>query len=229
VDSIAATTTRTGLKVEAELDTRTYDTGVKVTDAEIDALAMSRHRFHGDWNYTLHPGDPHPAPLPGTETETAATARPTPSPDGVDAHALRDPELTGMTVAQLDSLVGLLIPALAQRREPTRHERRGGKRRRTRGAGAKDKLSDADRILATVLCLRKIGTHDLLARLFGVTGSTLTRAVQAARPLLAEHGHAIHPSTARFRTPTDVAAHLDQYGTHPPKKIKPACQFSASP
>ncbi|WP_344417120.1 ISAzo13 family transposase, partial [Streptomyces glomeratus] len=55
VNSIAATTTRTGLKVHAELDPGTYDTGIKVTDDEIDALPMSRHRFHGDWNYTLHP------------------------------------------------------------------------------------------------------------------------------------------------------------------------------
>jgi hypothetical protein len=53
VETIAATTTRTGLTVEAELDTGTYDTGTTVTDAQIDALAMSRHRFHGDWNYTL--------------------------------------------------------------------------------------------------------------------------------------------------------------------------------
>lgn len=67
------------------------------------------------------------------------------------------------------------------------------------------------------------GVHGLLARLFGVIGSTLTRAGQEARPLLAKHDHAIHPSTARFRTPTDVAAHLDQYGTHSPMKIKPAC------
>ncbi|MGY1503588.1 ISAzo13 family transposase [Streptomyces sp. QTS52] len=225
VDSIAATTTRTGLKVEAELDAGTYDTGVKVTDAEIDALAMSRHRFHGDWNYTLRPAGSLPAPRHETEPDAAIapTARPAAPPDGVDAESLRDPELTGMTAAQLDSLVHALLPALAQRREQTRHEHRGGERRRRRGAGAKDKLSDADRILATVLCLRKIGTHDLLARLFGVTGSTLTRAVQEARPLLAEHDHAIHPSTARFRTPTDVAAHLDQYGTHSLKEIKPAC------
>lgn len=198
---------------------------MKVTDAEIDALAMSRHRFHGDWNYTLRPAGPRPAPPDETESEaaTATTAHPAAPPDGVDTQALRNPELTGMTTAQLDGLISALIPALAQQREQIRHERRGGERRRRRGAGAKDKLSDADRILATVLCLRKIGTHDLLARLFGVTGSTLTRAVQEARPLLAEHDHAIHPSTARFRTPTDVPVHLDRYGTHPPKKIKPAC------
>lgn len=74
-----------------------------------------------------------------------------------------------------------------------------------------------------MLCLRKIDTHDLLARLFAVTGSTLTRAVQEARPLFDEPDHAIQPSTARFSTPTDVAAHLDQYGSHSPHKIKPAC------
>lgn len=55
VNSIAATTTRTGLRVHTELDPGTYDAGVKVTDDEIDALPMTRHRFHGDWNYTLQP------------------------------------------------------------------------------------------------------------------------------------------------------------------------------
>lgn len=54
VNSIA-TTTRAGLKVHAELDPGTYDTGIKVTDSETDALPMQRHRFHGDWNYTHHP------------------------------------------------------------------------------------------------------------------------------------------------------------------------------
>ena len=83
------------------------------------------------------------------------------------------------------------------------------------------RTSDADRILAAVLCLRKLGTHDLLARLFGVTRSTLTRAVQEVGPLLAEY--TFPPCTARFRTPTDVAAHLDKYGSQPPMKIKPAC------
>jgi transposase len=224
VNTIAATTTRTGLRVEAELDTSTCDTGIKVTDAEIDALAMSRHRFHGDWNYTLHPADVPPAPGPGTGPATVATtARPAAGPAHLDGSTLRDPELTGLTVPEMDTVLNDLIPALAEQRERLRHERRGGERRRARGAGAKDKLSDADRILATVLCLRKIGTHNLLAQLFGVTGGTLTRAIQEVRPLLAKSGPAIPPSTARFRTPADVAAHLDRYGNQPPRKIKPAC------
>jgi len=55
VASIAATTTRTGLTVRAELDTGTYPTGVEVSEEQVAALPMTRHRFHGDWNYTLHP------------------------------------------------------------------------------------------------------------------------------------------------------------------------------
>ena len=44
---MAATTTRTGLQVHAELDPGSYPTGVKIGDAQVDALPMSRHRFHG--------------------------------------------------------------------------------------------------------------------------------------------------------------------------------------
>ena len=41
--------------MRAELDTGQYPTGVKVDDKEIAALPITRHRFHGDWNYTLQP------------------------------------------------------------------------------------------------------------------------------------------------------------------------------
>jgi transposase len=55
VQLIAATTTDAGLTVRSELDTNTYPKGVKVPDAEIDALNLHRHPFHGDWNYTIKP------------------------------------------------------------------------------------------------------------------------------------------------------------------------------
>jgi transposase len=50
VNTIAATTTRTGLTVRAGLDTGAYDTGVKVSDRQMDALPLTRHDWHGDWN-----------------------------------------------------------------------------------------------------------------------------------------------------------------------------------
>lgn len=204
VNSIAATTTRAGLKVEAELDRSPYDTGMKVTDTEIDALAMTRHRFHGDWNYTLHPEHPD-TPRSGSIPPAALSAE---APQRPDAASLRSPALTGMPCPELDALVSQLTSALAESRERERFRQRGGERLRTPGAGAKDKLTAADRVLATVLYLRKLGTRDLLAQLFGVNGSTLTRAVHQVQPLLTEHGYTIPPSTARFSTPADVTAFL---------------------
>ncbi len=53
VDLIAATTTRSGLKVRAELDTGSYPKGTKVTDAELAAVPREAHPFHGEWNYTV--------------------------------------------------------------------------------------------------------------------------------------------------------------------------------
>src|SRR5438552_4326248 len=55
VQSIAATTTRTGLRVHAQLDTNTYDTGIRISDRQHEALPLTRHDWHGDWNYTLRP------------------------------------------------------------------------------------------------------------------------------------------------------------------------------
>lgn len=56
VETITATTTETGLTVEAALDPGVYPTGVKITDAQIKAVSVTRDQFHGEWNYTIHPG-----------------------------------------------------------------------------------------------------------------------------------------------------------------------------
>jgi hypothetical protein len=55
VQLIASTTTAAGLVVEAEADTNTYPTGIKVTDEELHAVRLRRSRFHGEWNYTIRP------------------------------------------------------------------------------------------------------------------------------------------------------------------------------
>ncbi len=55
VNLIAATTTRTGLRVKAALDTRRYDTAVQVPDDVFARLKIAPHTFHGDWNYTVTP------------------------------------------------------------------------------------------------------------------------------------------------------------------------------
>jgi hypothetical protein len=55
VQLIAATSTRTGLNVRAELDDGDYPSGIKITDQQMAALPMERHDFHGNWNYTIRP------------------------------------------------------------------------------------------------------------------------------------------------------------------------------
>ena len=55
VQLIAGTTTDTGLKVRAILDEAKYPKGVKVTDAQLAAVNLTRHGFHGEWNYTICP------------------------------------------------------------------------------------------------------------------------------------------------------------------------------
>jgi hypothetical protein len=52
---IGHTRTAAGLRVKAKLDKRRYATGVVVTRAEMRALALHPHVFHGDWNYELRP------------------------------------------------------------------------------------------------------------------------------------------------------------------------------
>jgi hypothetical protein len=56
VNLIAATTTRTGLTVHTELDSAEYPKGIRVSDTqirELEARAITRHDWHGEWNYSV--------------------------------------------------------------------------------------------------------------------------------------------------------------------------------
>ena len=101
VNSIAATTTRAGLTVHAELDPGSYPTGTEVSDEEMEAVPLARHRFHGDWNYTLLPS---PAAATGAGTAGPGGL----AGDGPDRAALSHPALTGMSRHSLDDLAAEL-------------------------------------------------------------------------------------------------------------------------
>ncbi len=55
IELIANTTTKTGLKIRCELDSNTYPKGIKVSDAEMATLNMTRDLFHPEWNYSISP------------------------------------------------------------------------------------------------------------------------------------------------------------------------------
>jgi Rhodopirellula transposase DDE domain len=55
VELIGATKTKTGLKVECALDPRTYEKGVRVSNAQMASLDITGDDFHPEWNYTINP------------------------------------------------------------------------------------------------------------------------------------------------------------------------------
>lgn len=55
VELIANTTTETGLRVQAELDTNRYQTGIRITKKQLDMVNLYPADFHGDWNYSISP------------------------------------------------------------------------------------------------------------------------------------------------------------------------------
>ncbi|GHF15293.1 hypothetical protein GCM10014715_83260 [Streptomyces spiralis] len=68
-------------------------TGIRISDDEIAALPTTRHRFHGDWNYTLHPQRPMDVATTGRTPDEVLADRPT----RLTRRSLQGPELTGMT------------------------------------------------------------------------------------------------------------------------------------
>jgi Rhodopirellula transposase DDE domain len=58
VELIGATKTKTGLKVECALDPRTYEKGVRVSNAQMASLDITGDDFHPEWNYTISPRRP---------------------------------------------------------------------------------------------------------------------------------------------------------------------------
>jgi len=55
INLIGSTTTTKGLKIYAQLDKGDYPKGIKVTDAQLAELQLTRNHFHGEWNYTINP------------------------------------------------------------------------------------------------------------------------------------------------------------------------------
>ena len=55
VNLIGSTKTKEGLKIRCEWDTKNYPKGIKVPDAQLEKVKLKKHKFHGDWNYTIYP------------------------------------------------------------------------------------------------------------------------------------------------------------------------------
>jgi hypothetical protein len=208
VNSIAATTARTGLIVAARLDDSTYPTGVKISNAQMAALPIGRHPFHGDWNYTMHPTPAQPA-----ATTTVALAQPR-------CHEPALPELTGLAAAELDQLITQLATLRQAQREQRAHGHHAGHKPRS---GRPPTFPFPDRVIATVLHLRLSLPEDTLAHLFGTSRTTIQRTLTEVRDLLDQHGHVIEPVTAPPNLPARIQPYAPQAQRGPDDKVKRAC------
>jgi hypothetical protein len=57
ISLIESTTTESGLTVRCNVDKRIYETGIKVSDEELERLNIVRNEFHGEWNYCISPSE----------------------------------------------------------------------------------------------------------------------------------------------------------------------------
>lgn len=154
---------------------------------------------------------PSPTTLRCTTAEALLNVRDggtTPSRPRVP-YTLSDPSLTGMTRQELDRLIERLAPRQAAQAERHRYQRRGGDRLPgARGGVFQQKITDAERVLATVLYQRRVCTRQVLADLFEVSPRTIGNALIEVRSLLDQDGYDPAPATSRFRSATALLASL---------------------
>lgn len=131
----------------------------------------------------------------------------------VSRTVLGHPVLTGLSRSHLAAVIAELASPWQALVEGRRHIARGGVRRRAAGAGAKHGLVFTDRVIATLIHLRRDLPHAVLALLFGVDRSTVSRAVAEIRGLLAARGFAVPDGPGvRLRTLADVFAYAAAEG-----------------
>jgi transposase len=214
VQTIAATTTRTGLTVRAELDPGSYPDGVKVSDAQMDALPLTRHDWHGDWNYTLRPEA-------YDQISSAPDPFDQPSPDLAWLHC---PALTGLPAPQWDALITTLLTLHDQQREASLDKRRGHRPRLTApGTGRRPVLTLADRLLATILHQRLSLPQVAIAALFSVRPETINKRIRDTRQLLDQAGYTIQRGPHHLASLEDLYKLAVAEGIAIPPEIKTAC------
>lgn len=218
INTIAATTTRTGLRVHTELDDGIYPTGVKISDERMAALPITRHDWRDDWNYTLDPSQTPPA-NPTPDTTSVPTARTAHRDSSTWAH----PALTGLSTQDWTQLpAALLIPSQAHR-EAELHIRRGGPSWRKPAGGHPPALTPPEMLLATVLRTRFHLPPRVLAELFGVVNNTIAKAEHHTRPLLDQHKHTITPTDNTFTTLAELTSYAAANGITLNPRTKPTC------
>ena len=201
VNTIAATTTATGLTVTAVLDAGRYPAGTQVSDAQMKDLedrVIARHGFHGDWNYAILPV-PRPAPDPGPAPPPQRTAP--------DLAALDQPALTGLPPGGAAALAAALaIPHAAHRAARLHANLRGRPRKRADKPrnDPRHKMTFPGYVLAAILHQRFALPARAIAALFGCDRSTIGHELPRTGQLLAATATTIPPGPVTLATYQDL-------------------------
>ncbi|MYT29292.1 MULTISPECIES: ISAzo13 family transposase [unclassified Streptomyces] len=217
VRSIAATRTRTGLRVEAALDPRPYPLGVTVSKAQLQQLPIEYHPERGTWNYSIGPR--------GHSTCTSSVRA---APDTARQEALgilSDPRFTGMSHVELSALAERIAPDLGALREERLHRQRGRARRQEAGNHGRPALTPADKVLLAVVYLRHVTSQNVMAEMLSLNQHAIGPAIKDVRRALTEHGVVIAPTTLCFASSRDLIAFV-RHGTLPPGRFSPSQALS---
>jgi Rhodopirellula transposase DDE domain len=201
VNSIAATRTRAGLRVAAELDTASYPVGNSISREQLAALPIRPHALRGAWNYTIDPAGASAGAGPEHGDRELARSQ--------ALATLADPRLTGMTTGELATLAGRLAPLQAAQAEQRKYHQRGGPRRQAKADHCRPLLSDTGRVLITVIYLRQVCSQKVLAELLGINPTSVGQAITETRKLLHEQRINLTQTTLLFRRPQQLRDWLD--------------------
>ncbi|MUT94219.1 ISAzo13 family transposase [Streptomyces sp. Z38] len=205
LQTIASTRTRTGLTVEAHLDTGDYPTGIAISRDRFAALPLVKHETHGQWNYTLlsEPTEPTAPPVSSEAHGVAERRRSL-------LARLADPRLTGLSSTELAQLSAELAPLQAARAQERYSEQRGGRARRATGnQRSKPLFDDPTGVMLTLLYQRQVCSMRLLADMLEVTPECIGQLVGETRRVLEDHRHQPGYASTRFTTATELLAFLD--------------------
>jgi hypothetical protein len=214
INTIGAVTTKTGLTATAVLDDNPYPTGAQISDArmkDIRKRCLTRHEWHGEWNYTLlaDPPPPEPGPAPASPSRLASREQ------------LNHPALTGMDPAAVTALAAALEVPFGAHRAQHNYARRGRERvNAIRGGGGSNgnrRTDLTDHVLALAIHDHLRTPFTVIGALLGIDHTTAAHAARLARQLAASHAiplpPAAPPRAARIRTIDDLREYAVQHGT----------------
>ena len=217
IDTIGAVTTATGLTCTAVLDENRYPTGLQIPDhvmKEVEERQLSRHDWHGEWNYSLLavPRPAVPAPQPPPVPARLLTRE-----------ELAHPALTGTTPQAVTALASAIAHRVDARLEHDRRVRHGPRTRAPCKRSSRRRLEAADYLCAALL-KRHLGVPShVTAAILGVDGTTVRHMIRTITTILAEAGTTLPPPREPppghpIRTLTSLREHAARHGIQIPAR-----------